>query len=879
MPKTKTAERQPRKSKKGEDRSVSTDSSDDHDYPSSSKMTDTASFATMDFEEVSENSEGWSDDDGLTSEEDLPVRPNKSKRNTMADSEGDLMGDLAAASKGPKIPSASTRPAKSVFYPKSLDGQKAAPLMESPLVKRLNNFRSPSATQMNSFDLDDEDDDDDDEDESPLGTAPYMTTKRDNSIGRNNMMGQMGSEVNNNNRPPSPPMMSGSSLAANQSPPPPNRFTSSPLGNTGSKADGQSLSPKLPVRSPEVQQPISEAETDPNSYIGYRTSNTKKGIVPRNYIPDPNRIDPNENPEAYFAAEQARTEDRETAAAIAAGAYAAREASMDGVQEQAPVSIPKNYYAPRSDGYAGPPQEESSRSLPGVAVYHDGSSNNNQIDDSLDERDPESSIPSMTKLEDNGGTEFSYERRGSDTISYYSVKKEGVCTFWALVACLACALILLAAVLGGVLSTILINEEDAPVPAPIVANTTSAPTPAVSELVTQAPTSLTLAPSLSPVASPSFVPTTSGFRPKNKELYDLIVAALPAGNETLMEEETPQNRAYQWLEADAELQELSDVKLIQRFALATFYYSTNGDEWLNNGSWLDALDECLWYTDSSTAFNCDGDIFTSLEFNKNNIGGTLPPELAMLTSLKTFNIINEPTGESIKVHGALPSELGLLTAMEFFSFKNQNLTGSIPPEMFANWPVVDTVLIERCKLSGQIPTTIGLLSSATKISFRKNDLTGPIPIQVGDTPKMLQFSVDANALTGTIPTEFGKLAEAKGIWVNDNKLTGPIPNEFGNLKMIKAGLRFSNNQLTGTIPSSLGTLADMKNFNAENNLLTGSVPDFSGLANLKELRIEGNSLVGEINSATCAIIVAQQAVASADCPGEVACACCENCPV
>ncbi len=837
MPRTKTTERQVRKSRKNEDRSVSTESSDDHSYPRTSKM---------DFEEVSENSEGWSDDDGLTSEEDLPIRP---KRRGLADSEGDLMGDLAAASKGPKISSSTpTRPTNSIFYPKSSNGQKAAPLGESPLVKRLNNLRSSSA-ELNTFDLEDEDDDEDD-DASPLGTAPYMA-KRENSAGRN--LGQMGASASN--RPPSPPM--------NDAP--------------QARMNAQSLSPKLPVRSPEIQQPVSEAATDPNSYIGYRTSNTKKGIVPRNYVHDPNRIDPNENPDAYYAAEKARNEVLEAAAAIAAGTSAAQKAPIDAEPEQAP--IPKNYYAPRSASYSTPPPpppppEAPRSSLPSIPVYQDGSASNH----SLDERDPESSIPSVTKIEDHGGTEYSDDRRASDTISYYSYRKEdGTPTFWALVACLACALILLAAVLGGVLSTILLKEEES-APVVVVANTTSAPTPAiVEEIVSPAPT--TLAPSMSPVATPSMVPTTSGFRPKNKELYDKIVAALPAGNETLIEEGTPQNQAYLWLEADAELQELSDVKLIQRFALATFYYSTNGDEWLNNGSWLDALDECLWYTDSSTAFNCDGDIFTTLEFNKNNIGGTLPPELAMLTSLKTFNIINEPTGESVKVQGSLPTELGLLTSMEFFSFKNHNLTGTIAPELFLNWPVVDTVLMERCKLSGQIPTTIGLLTSATKISFRKNDLTGPIPTQVGDTPKMLQFSVDGNLLTGTIPTEFGKLAEAKGIWVNDNKLVGTIPNEFGNLKMIKAGLRFSNNQLTGTIPSSLGTLVDMKNFNAENNLLTGPVPDFSALVNVKELRIEGNSLVGEINNATCAIIVAQQALASADCPSEVACACCENCPV
>ncbi len=122
------------------------------------------------------------------------------------------------------------------------------------------------------------------------------------------------------------------------------------------------------------------------------------------------------------------------------------------------------------------------------------------------------------------------------------------------------------------------------------------------------------------------------------------------------------------------------------------------------------------------------------------------------------------------------------------------------------------------------------------------------------------------------------LVDAKGVWVNNNNFVGPIPNEFGNLKLIKAGLRFSDNELTGTIPTFLVALTDMKNLELQNNFLTGPVPDFGALSNLSMLNIRDNELSGMISDATCAAIVAGGAEAYADCPGEVVCACCLNCP-
>ncbi|GAX25808.1 hypothetical protein FisN_9Lh010 [Fistulifera solaris] len=439
-------------------------------------------------------------------------------------------------------------------------------------------------------------------------------------------------------------------------------------------------------------------------------------------------------------------------------------------------------------------------------------------------------------------------------------------------------------------TTIVVPEPDTQSPSPIDAPTL-APVSPVAPNPTKAPVAAETAPTNSPQSfAPTILPTnvteSDGFTARFPDVFTRLSTFFTNDQgASIRLEGTPQYRAYLWLEEDIVLQDIEpnlDARLIQRYALAVFYFSTNGDTWTRGENWLSASDECLWQTDAPETTSCNGNTsptdVSQLVFDKNNIGGTLPAELSILTNLEILSIVNDPTGAA-KITGTIPPEFSKLTTIREFVIKNHDMSNAtIPSSLFLEWPRATLVLMERCKLIGKIPTTVGLLTSSTKVSFRKNDLTGPLPTEVGSLRSMLQLSVDANRLTGTIPTELGLLVNAKGVWVNNNNFVGPIPNEFGNLKLIKAGLRFSDNELTGTIPSSLVALTDMKNLELQNNFLTGPVPDLGALSSLSMLNVRGNELSGFISDATCAAIVAGGAEAYADCPGEVACACCLNCP-
>jgi hypothetical protein len=126
---------------------------------------------------------------------------------------------------------------------------------------------------------------------------------------------------------------------------------------------------------------------------------------------------------------------------------------------------------------------------------------------------------------------------------------------------------------------------------------------------------LTLRPDPPPAPAPSLVDFLS-----SEASFD--------GGAAVRSPSTPQNNAMQWLQNSTLLTNYTDAKKIQRYALATLFFSTSGSEWKENTGWLSDDDECDgWY---SIACTDDGAI-TSLLLPSNGLNGTLPEELALLS--------------------------------------------------------------------------------------------------------------------------------------------------------------------------------------------------------------------------------------------------------
>jgi hypothetical protein len=190
-----------------------------------------------------------------------------------------------------------------------------------------------------------------------------------------------------------------------------------------------------------------------------------------------------------------------------------------------------------------------------------------------------------------------------------------------------------------------------------------------------------MVPSYLPQLSPTEITVTSKWEDK---LLKLLRPFSFDEGESMMENGSPQNRALSWMvtvmSSNPNADEISDVSLIQRYALATIHLSTsgpNGDSWLNDENWMSEQDECSWWArddDSSINVCSDGEI-TRLRLAGNELQGPLPAEVGMLTSLVHLDLsFNAMTG-------TLPSEIGYLTDLERILLQSNQFTGSIP----ASW--------------------------------------------------------------------------------------------------------------------------------------------------------------------------------------------------
>ncbi|CAB9505242.1 LRR receptor-like serine threonine-protein kinase [Seminavis robusta] len=265
---------------------------------------------------------------------------------------------------------------------------------------------------------------------------------------------------------------------------------------------------------------------------------------------------------------------------------------------------------------------------------------------------------------------------------------------------------------------------------------------------------------------------------------------------------SPQSRAASWaIEEDGLSASLPvrDPKLLQRYALAAFYFATGGDSWSQCGRnsagcatsnpWLTAADECTWFS-----LGCSNDgVLVEIRFppDGNRLIGPVPPDVSLLSGLKRFSA---PTNA---MSGSLDAFSGLSNLQTLYVSLNR-FRGSIPASVYS-LTSLDTLSLEQNALTGSISTLIGRLTDVSVLELGSSSLAGPIP-DVSRLMHLSELNLEKTSLSGTIPESIGSLhASLTDVFLNDNRLTGPVPAAFGQLTKLET-LQIQGNQLTGTIP-------------------------------------------------------------------------------
>uniref|UniRef100_A0A7S2LVI8 Leucine-rich repeat-containing N-terminal plant-type domain-containing protein n=2 Tax=Leptocylindrus danicus TaxID=163516 RepID=A0A7S2LVI8_9STRA len=336
----------------------------------------------------------------------------------------------------------------------------------------------------------------------------------------------------------------------------------------------------------------------------------------------------------------------------------------------------------------------------------------------------------------------------------------------------------------------------------------------------------------------------------------------------------------------------------QRDGLMALYQSTGGYQWKYSKNWMsEEIPFCEWY-----GVTCDnGDSIDpaviAIDLELNDMKGTLPTELAFLSSLQRLNLKqNYLTGslpeniwsswsESIRdlvlytndLTGTISSKIGMLQQLKKCNIFENFFSGSIPSELGLLSDNLELVKMHYNAFSGEIPSELGMLNHTLKeLSLHDNDLTGTLPSEIGSLAGLSYLYLSINSFSGEIPTELGKMKHLQEFSVEDNSLSGTLPSEIGSLTELWY-LCVSFNHLDGIMPVSLGSLTNLDTLCVDGNDFSGYLPSEIGLiGSLQYLSIEHNDFSGEMPDEVCNLNHLFHL--SADCKEvECDCDCCTKC--
>ena len=224
----------------------------------------------------------------------------------------------------------------------------------------------------------------------------------------------------------------------------------------------------------------------------------------------------------------------------------------------------------------------------------------------------------------------------------------------------------------------------------------------------------------------------------------------------------------------------------QRYVLAVLYYSTNGDTWTycsapprdtndENGIARRANEKCNLTTANATV------LFP------NDIRGTdawLTPSNECLwggvscygpgTEFLPWNRKNDNDDDEVMI-----TKKYTMSAIEF---ENNNLVGTLPEEIGLGLPNLRFLALERERLTGTIPSSYGNLINLLLLDFDFNTLSGELPDALWKLRSLRQLDLNNNDFTGTISEDIGLLNDLRFFQIDNNKMSGTIPRTMGDIE-------------------------------------------------------------------------------------------------
>ncbi|KAL4554070.1 hypothetical protein LXL04_039811 [Taraxacum kok-saghyz] len=188
--------------------------------------------------------------------------------------------------------------------------------------------------------------------------------------------------------------------------------------------------------------------------------------------------------------------------------------------------------------------------------------------------------------------------------------------------------------------------------------------------------------------------------------------------------------------------------------------------------------------------------------------------------------------------GKVPPELGLLTDLRSLSFATNSFNGSLPSEL-GNLRKLEQIYIGSTGVGGEIPNTFANLVNMQTTRASDNNFTGRIPDFIGNWSQLRSLRI-----SGLSNGNLGFIRDLKSLSIlslRNSGISGSVPNDIGEYNFTQ--LFLGNNSLTGTLPNVKSTT--LVNIDLSYNELSGTLPSW---ANDRGLQLYGNIVVNNFTS-------------------------------
>jgi hypothetical protein len=205
------------------------------------------------------------------------------------------------------------------------------------------------------------------------------------------------------------------------------------------------------------------------------------------------------------------------------------------------------------------------------------------------------------------------------------------------------------------------------------------------------------------------------------------------------------------------------MRLVQRYALATIYYGTS-----QTGEW----NQCAPLS-SSTSTPCDNDKHRYLSSSNHLLWDGINGKSGLVTwlDLNGKNLSNNDPSiqQQQQQYDMLPMELTLLS-----------------PSLELLWIHSNPLLF------GTIPPHIGEFINLQSLSIYSTNVGGVIPPTLYEIEKLSSIRLYKSKFVGEISKDVTKLKNLKWLWIHENRFTGVLP-DLGGLTLLE-GITLHGNQ-------------------------------------------------------------------------------------